>query len=78
MRQKYVKRAQHRLKWVNTDQKGGKKDQKGSKTQCKKVSFFKKGRKGLQVIENSGREIQKIKNGRKLPYRAKKGTNLFS
>ena len=32
MRQKYVKRAQHRLKWVNTDQKGGKKDQKGSKT----------------------------------------------
>ena len=32
MRQKYVKRAQHRLKWVNIDQKGGKKDQKGSKT----------------------------------------------
>ena len=32
MRQKYVKQAQDRLKWVNTDQKGVKMDQKGSKT----------------------------------------------
>ena len=29
MRQKYVKQAQDRLKWVNTDQKWVKMDQKG-------------------------------------------------
>ena len=55
-----------------------KKTKKDQKRSVKRFHFFKKGRKGLQVIENSGREIQKIKNGRKLPYRAKKGTNLFS
>ena len=40
MRQKYVKRAQHRLKWVNIDQKGGKKTKKDQKRSVKRFHFF--------------------------------------
>ena len=42
MRQKYVKRAQDRLKWVNTDQKGGKKTKKGKKRSVKRFIFLKR------------------------------------
>ena len=68
MRQKYVKQAQDRLKWVNTDQKGVKKTKKGKKRSVKRFIFFKKGRKGLQIMEKCGRGVEKIRSGGKLSY----------
>ena len=54
--------SQHRPK------KGLKWTKKGQKRIVKRLIFFQKGRKGLQIMEKCGRGVEKIRSGGKLSY----------